>query len=116
MNRIERLNEDAVAKGLLAPDNTSSRGDFSSVLGEDLSLLELRCYCFIHQMSFDGPVSPEQIYKGVYQAGPADKDDIRLVEALVHRIKKKLGCEAIITRVGVGYLSRRAMDELRRNK
>lgn len=116
MSWIEQLNSEGITDGLLIPHGVSARRDFSPMLGKDLSQLELRCYSFIHQMSFCGPVGVKQIYKEIYKAKLTSRANIYNIWRLIDRVREKLGDEAIITRPGLGYLSRRALNQLNRDE
>ena len=109
MSHIEELNRLAVAKGFLAPEGKSARYDFSDKLGEELSLLESRCYGFIHQQSFNGTVNAKQICREIYGIKSPRLKHYSKAWTLICRVREKLGKEAIITRDD-GYISRRALN------
>ncbi|MCX6703933.1 MAG: hypothetical protein NTZ07_00620 [Candidatus Woesebacteria bacterium] len=122
---LKRLNEQAIKDGLLLPDDSSYRKDFSIKLGQDLLPIENRVYRIIHDLTKTDitgiiPVSVGEIFKSVYnpeasyQITICDKE---IVQIALCKVRKKLGKMAIenIQDRGnhdCGYYSRRKAIEL----
>ncbi len=112
---LHRLNNKAIADGLLLPDGETSRPyPVSAELGKELSEGEKLLYDFITAETYkgEGPVSTERIYKEMMGIEPQDEVDSCVIWTAISRIRDKLGDESIISRRDFGYLSKSALIDL----
>ena len=121
---LNELNKQTIKDGFLLSDGQSLRKDFSEKLGQDLTVSENHIYCVIHNLTkidITGiiPASVGEIYmsnRNPRTSSQVTNCDIHTIEALVHRIREKLGEMAIknthsLGKCHCGYFSRtRAID------
>jgi len=90
-------------------ERESCRPDQTRKLGTDLSDREKECYSFICQNGVT-PVATKKIYNEMWwypgKSMPAGVSINAIVGNMIRGIRFKLGEEAIITRIGFGYLAR----------
>ncbi|AKM83280.1 MAG: hypothetical protein UR17_C0001G0490 [Candidatus Woesebacteria bacterium GW2011_GWF1_31_35] len=112
LKELGELNKKAVKDGLLLINGLSFRKDYSQLLGKPLSSLEDRFYRYLGELSTNGYVSAHVLVDKFYFLEGYELEDNRAgVDALVSRIRKKMGETTIITKQDLGYLSRRTSIE-----